>query len=65
MKQLIEKLNSKILALMLNNEGQSLVEYGLCVALIAFGCTVAMQNLGAGLGAAFSNISSTLAGSLT
>lgn len=65
MKQLIEKLNSKMLSLMLNDEGQSLVEYGLCVALIAFGATVAMQSLGSGLNSAFTNISSTLASSLT
>lgn len=65
MKQLIEKLNSKILALIHNGEGQSMVEYGLCVALIAFGATVAMQSLGAGLNSAFTSISSTLAGSLT
>lgn len=65
MNRIIEKLNSKILALMLNNEGQSLVEYGLCVALIAFGATVAMQSLGSGLNSAFTSISSTLAGSLT
>lgn len=65
MNRILEKLNSKILALMLNDEGQSLVEYGLCVALIAFGATVAMQSLGAGLNSAFTNISSTLASSLT
>jgi len=45
-------------------DGQSMVEYGLIVALIAFGATIAMQSLGAGLNSAFTNISSTLAGSL-
>jgi Flp pilus assembly pilin Flp len=58
------KLFVKIQTLATREEGQDLVEYGLVVALIAFGSTVAMQQLGTGLNAAFSNISSTLAGSL-
>jgi pilus assembly protein Flp/PilA len=46
-------------------DGQDLVEYALMVALIAFGATVALQNLGTGLSAAFTAISSTLSSSLT
>lgn len=46
-------------------DGQDLVEYALMVALIAFGATVALQNLGTGLNAAFTAISSTLSSSLT
>jgi pilus assembly protein Flp/PilA len=45
-------------------DGQDLVEYALVVALVAFGATAALQQLGAGLNTAFSNISSTLASSL-
>jgi pilus assembly protein Flp/PilA len=51
--------------LMARQDGQDLVEYALTVALIAFGATVALQNLGSGLNSAFTNISSTLASSLT
>lgn len=51
--------------LMSRQDGQDLVEYALTVALIAFGATVALQNLGSGLNSAFNNISSTLASSLT
>jgi pilus assembly protein Flp/PilA len=50
---------------MARQDGQDLVEYALTVALIAFGATVALQNLGSGLNSAFTNISSTLASSLT
>ena len=46
---------------MLNNEeGQDLVEYGLVVALVAFGAVTAMQNLGTELSVVFSDINSTL-----
>ena len=45
--------------------GQDLVEYALVVALVAFGATLAMQQLGVGLNSAFSQISSTLNSSLT
>jgi pilus assembly protein Flp/PilA len=46
-------------------EGQDLVEYALVVALVAFGATAAIKSLGTGLNHAFTNISSTLASSLT
>jgi pilus assembly protein Flp/PilA len=46
-------------------EGQNLVEYALVVALVAFGSTTALKALGTGLNHAFTNISSTLASSLT
>jgi pilus assembly protein Flp/PilA len=45
--------------------GQDLVEYALTVALVAFGATAALQSVGSGLNSAFTNISSTLASSLT
>ena len=50
---------------MLNNEeGQDLVEYGLVVALVAFGAVAAMKALGTEISTVFSSISSTLASSV-
>ena len=47
---------------MLNNEeGQDLVEYGLVVALVAFGAVAAMKLLGTEISTVFTDISSTLA----
>ena len=47
---------------MLNNEeGQDLVEYGLVVALVAFGAVAAMKALGTEISTVFTDISSTLA----
>ncbi len=65
MNSLLLKLLAGVHSPVFREEGQSMVEYGLIVALIAFGATVAMGSLGAGLNSAFTNISSTLAGSLT
>ncbi len=51
---------------MLNNEeGQDLVEYGLVVALVAFGAVTAMKNLGTEISTVFSDISSTLASAVS
>lgn len=50
---------------MLNNEeGQDLVEYGLVVALVAFGAVAAMHALGTEISTVFADISSTLASSI-
>ncbi|MGB6689003.1 MAG: Flp family type IVb pilin [Terracidiphilus sp.] len=65
MNNLLLKLLAKMDAFRALEEGQSLVEYGLIVALIAFGATLAMQSLGSGLNSAFTQISATLASSLT
>jgi len=65
MNTLMLKLCVKMHCLAVREEGQDMVEYGLVVALIAFGTTLAMQSLGTGLNSAFTNISSTLSGSLT
>jgi pilus assembly protein Flp/PilA len=59
------KLFVKVQTLTDREEGQGLVEYALIVALVAFGSTIALKNLGLGLNHAFTNISSTLASSLT
>jgi Flp pilus assembly pilin Flp len=65
MNNLLLKLLAKMDAFRALEEGQSLVEYGLIVALIAFGATLAMQSLGSGLNSAFTQISATLSSSLT
>ncbi len=59
------KLVVFVRSLTIREEGQDLVEYALVVALVAFGATAALQQLGVGLNTAFSQISSTLASSLT
>jgi pilus assembly protein Flp/PilA len=61
MLQLLVKLQT----LTAREDGQDLVEYALVVAMVAFGSTLALKSLGSGLNHAFTNISSTLASSLT
>jgi pilus assembly protein Flp/PilA len=65
MNNLMLKLFVQMQTLMAREEGQDLVEYALVVALVAFGATAALKTLGSGLNSAFTNISSTLASSLT
>jgi len=55
----------RVQSLLAREDGQDLVEYALVVALVAFGATAALKLLGTGLNHAFTNISSTLASSLT
>jgi pilus assembly protein Flp/PilA len=55
----------KVQTWMVREDGQDLVEYALLVALVAFGATAALKTLGTGLNHSFTNISSTLASSLT
>ena len=45
-------------------DGQDLVEYGLVIALIAFGTLASLQSLGQDLSFIYSGISSTIAESL-
>ena len=65
MQKLVINCLSFVRSFVVREEGQDLVEYALTVALIALGATVAMQSLGTGLNATFTNISSTLSSSLT
>jgi pilus assembly protein Flp/PilA len=65
MNDLMLKMFVKMQTLMVREDGQDLVEYALVVALVAFGATAALKTLGSGLNSAFTNISSTLASSLT
>jgi pilus assembly protein Flp/PilA len=65
MNSLFVRLLVVLQSLAIREEGQDLVEYALVVALVAFGATSALKTLGVGLNHAFTNISSTLASSLT
>jgi pilus assembly protein Flp/PilA len=65
MRSFFSKLFFELNSLLAREDGQDLVEYALVVALIAFGATSALKLLGVGLNHAFTNISSTLASSLT
>jgi len=65
MNNLLLKLFVRMQTWMEREEGQDLVEYALVVALIAFCSTASLRTLGTGIDHAFSNISSTLASSLT
>jgi pilus assembly protein Flp/PilA len=60
MKETMLKLSAKIQTLMLQEEGQDLIEYALVVALIAFAATVGMKSLATDINAAFTNIGNTL-----
>jgi pilus assembly protein Flp/PilA len=58
------RLQTKI-QIMLDDNGQDLIEYALVVALIAFAATVGMGNVANGINNAFSKISSKLASAIT
>ena len=58
------RLQTKI-QIMLDDNGQDLIEYALVVALIAFAATVGMGNVANGINNAFSKISSRLASAIT
>jgi pilus assembly protein Flp/PilA len=54
------KLSAKLQTLLLQEEGQDLIEYALVVALIAFAATVGMKALATDINTAFVNIGTTL-----
>jgi pilus assembly protein Flp/PilA len=60
MKETMLKLSAKIQTLMLQEEGQDLIEYALVVALIAFAATAGMGTLAKDINNAFSQIGTTL-----
>ena len=60
MNNLLLAFYVKLQDLASREEGQDLVEYALVVAMIAFGATAGMKNLGTAINTAFSNISSKL-----
>jgi pilus assembly protein Flp/PilA len=60
MNNLMINILVKVQDLLKNEEGQDLVEYGLVVALVAFGAVAAMKLLGTEISTVFSDITSTL-----
>jgi pilus assembly protein Flp/PilA len=59
MKDYLSKLAIRMQVL-LDEEGQDLIEYALVVALIAFTATAGMSTVANAINAAFSNVGSTL-----
>ncbi len=64
MNSLLLNLYTKFQILMDREDGQDLVEYALAVALIAFAAVAGTRALAAGIGIAFSDISSMLGTSI-
>jgi pilus assembly protein Flp/PilA len=60
MKDTLLKITVKIQTLLMNEEGQDLIEYGLLVALIGFAATAGMKTLAIDINTLFTNIGSTL-----
>lgn len=61
MKESMLKLSAKLQTLLLQEEGQDLIEYALVVALIAFSATVGMKALATQINALFVSLGGTLA----
>jgi pilus assembly protein Flp/PilA len=60
MKETMLKLSAKLQTLMLQEEGQDLIEYALVVALVAFGAMAGMRGLATDINTAFGAIGTTL-----
>jgi pilus assembly protein Flp/PilA len=60
MKDTLLKISIKMQTLLMNEEGQDLIEYALVVSLIAFAATVGMRALATDINLAFTNIGATL-----
>jgi pilus assembly protein Flp/PilA len=60
MKETMLKLSARLQTLMLQEEGQDLIEYALVVALIAFAATAGMNTLATDINAAFLKIGTDL-----
>lgn len=60
MKETMLKLSAKLQTLLLQEEGQDLIEYCLVVALIAFAATLGMKTLAGDINNAFIGIGNTL-----
>ena len=60
----INMLVLRLKGLLAEEMGQDLVEYALAVALIAFAAVAGTRALAAGIGIAFSNLSSMLSSSI-
>jgi len=60
MKEMINKLSAKIQCLIMQEEGQDLVEYALVVALIGFAAVAGMGTLATDINQAFTTIGAKL-----
>jgi pilus assembly protein Flp/PilA len=60
MKDGLLKLSVKIQTLLMQEEGQDLIEYALVVALIAFAAVAAMQTLAKDINNVYTGIGTTL-----
>ena len=60
MKETMLKLSAKMQTLMMQEEGQDLIEYALVVSLIAFAAVTAMGTLATDINAAFTGIGTKL-----
>jgi pilus assembly protein Flp/PilA len=60
MKDRFLKLSIKLQTLLMNEEGQDLIEYALLVALVAFAATAGMKTLSGDINAAFAQVGTTL-----
>ena len=58
-------MKSIISSFLRNEEGVTMVEYGLIAALIAIVCIIAITNVGTNLNVAFKTICNSLAGAVT
>lgn len=59
MKDKLSRFTAKI-SILLNEEGQDLIEYALIVALVAFAATAGMSTLAVAINNAFTNVGTTL-----
>jgi pilus assembly protein Flp/PilA len=64
MKDALLKISSKM-RILLDEEGQDLVEYALVVALIGFSATAAMSSVAIAVSSAFTTVSTTLSSYIT
>jgi pilus assembly protein Flp/PilA len=60
MKDQLRKFSVKMQVLLMNEEGQDLIEYALVVALIGFAATAGMNTLATDINAAFTQVGTTL-----
>jgi pilus assembly protein Flp/PilA len=60
MKDTLLKLSVKMQTLVMQEEGQDLIEYALVVALIAFAAVTAMKTLAVDINAVFTGIGTAL-----
>ena len=64
MKNKLSRFTAK-LSILLNEEGQDLIEYALIVALVAFAATAGMSTLATAINTAFTNVGTTLTNYIT